>query len=1288
MCRGRATFTTLPGRSPRAARLAAQVWGGDEVEVSLWDLVEGDFGDELRPLAEDGAELGCGPQWDPSVYSAAPLTNTHHLEQRVVRPADMDYGERVSFLCAGGAGPGAVDAVDGDDPGLAPLPDGAGGATWEDGNPLAPEVEGDALPQWPVAEDGHGLPAADAAPPALDPVSTAANPRTEAARVMEGLEGVLAQASATMLRPSTAPFTDTSSQGTFAPFLPTGLSAAAQAASRALKNADPASIYRSLLALPDPAAPDGGGDQAASPDGDALLRDLLALAAGDSDDGAPPGSAGGPTGGAAPDAEARAAAARDLLLRAGVDLPAAAFSVARGAEAEKRVEARIAAAHAASEAAAAGIRQAEGGRGAPTAATVEQWQRVEERVDSLLRAGPPSGVAAARDDTLPAVRQPQAAEHGARAPSTLPTATHAELAGLGARRTAQWEALDARDRARGQAEVDAPAAELEPAEPEPAEPEPATEGVGYDEEAAADAFAKGVNPASLLLDAKELAHDREYVRRVADDNAAARDQRQRSAAAHVEAKDHSMSALSRLAPAAERRTGHGAALFADSDDELLFASDSEDAPEEGEGGHTGTDVGQGPPTSRRSGAAEVELEFDDSPGRAAGAGDDGWALEGGGDGDDSEDSDQGLGAEADVEQLLAQIDKSTTALSHALRGDPRARVPGQGAAEEEQAAPERARSGYAVTERIDVSDFASLVPHPALGFPFELDGFQKEAIAHMERGDSVFVAAHTSAGKTVVAEYAMALCKQHMTRCVYTSPIKALSNQKFRDFKDRHSEVGLMTGDAVVDEDSSCVIMTTEILRSMLYRGADLVRDVEWVVFDEVHYVNDIDRGVVWEEVIIMLPPHVRMVFLSATTPNTIEFCDWIGRTRRQPVHVIKTSFRPVPLRHFLYAPSRDKLDLIMGEDGRLWPNGHSAANEALTRHASAGSGTRGRGGRGGRGGHGSGRPMRSMRKAELLRFTRLLRDEELLPAVVFAFSKRKCEESAASATSLKLLDGNERSRVHVFFEEAMARLSPADRGLPQVQRMRDMLQSGVGVHHGGLLPILKEVVEILFGRGLVRVLFATETFAMGVNMPARTVVFHSIRKHDGRQHRYLLAGEYTQMSGRAGRRGLDSVGTVITLATEQLPDLATLSRVLTGKPVKLQSQFRLKYAMILNLLRVEDMQVEDMIKRSFSEVHTQRLLGVHSLTALQQRAEKRLSRLREAASPCILGGEPAIEDYVRASHEVRGMQAPPVPLHLCRTLLACSLATTAIKAAGPVYPCSMRYSPWETVGFQHPLRC
>ncbi|KAI1794031.1 antiviral helicase [Ganoderma leucocontextum] len=561
-------------------------------------------------------------------------------------------------------------------------------------------------------------------------------------------------------------------------------------------------------------------------------------------------------------------------------------------------------------------------------------------------------------------------------------------------------------------------------------------------------------------------------------------------------------------------------------------------------------------------------------------------------------------------------------------------------------------------------NFHELVPEMAHKYPFELDTFQKEAVYHLEMGDSVFVAAHTSAGKTVVAEYAIALAAKHMTRAIYTSPIKALSNQKYRDFKQTFSaaSVGILTGDVQINPEANCLIMTTEILRSMLYKGADLIRDVEFVIFDEVHYVNDAERGVVWEEVIIMLPDHVNIILLSATVQNTKEFAEWVGRTKRKDIYVISTAQRPVPLEHYLYA-GRD-LHKIVDANRNFLAQGYKDAGEALRRkqdkereaqglppvqrlgaRAAApqrgqrgGPPARGGGQRGGtpargatpaRGGS-SGRTFHQPDKNLYVHLLGNMKKRALLPVVIFTFSKKRCEENAGTLTTQDFSTAVEKSEIHVAVEKALSRLKGTDKQLPQIRRMRELLSRGIGVHHGGLLPIVKEVVEILFARGLVKVLFATETFAMGVNMPAKCVVFSHIRKHDGRSFREILPGEYTQMSGRAGRRGLDPTGTVIIVANDECPEQSTLSNMILGKPSKLQSQFRLTYNMILNLLRVEALRVEEMIKRSFSENASQQLLPQNQEKVVE--IERKLSKMPQLACEVCA---PDIEQFYDTSLDI-----------------------------------------------------
>ncbi|XP_031593956.1 helicase SKI2W isoform X1 [Oreochromis aureus] len=498
-------------------------------------------------------------------------------------------------------------------------------------------------------------------------------------------------------------------------------------------------------------------------------------------------------------------------------------------------------------------------------------------------------------------------------------------------------------------------------------------------------------------------------------------------------------------------------------------------------------------------------------------------------------------------------------------------------------------------------DFYKRIPNPAFKWPFELDVFQKQAVLRLEAHDSVFVAAHTSAGKTVVAEYAIALSQKHMTRTIYTSPIKALSNQKFRDFKNTFGDVGLLTGDVQLSPESSCLIMTTEILRSMLYNGSEVIRDLEWVIFDEVHYINDAERGVVWEEVLIMLPDHVSIILLSATVPNALEFSEWIGRIKKRHIYVISTLKRPVPLEHYLYTGNSTKTQkemfLLLDATGNFLTKGYytavDAKKERTSKHAQS-FGTK----------NTSQNTTASQDRSVWLTLLHFLSQRQQTPVVAFTFSRTRCDDNARSLDSMDLTTSIEKAEIHSFFQKSLTRLRGGDRQLPQILLMRDLLKRGIAVHHSGILPILKEVIEMLFSRGLVKVLFATETFAMGVNMPARTVVFDSIRKHDGTGFRNLLPGEYIQMAGRAGRRGLDATGTVIILCKAGVHEMADLHAMMLGKPTLLQSQFRLTYTMILNLLRVEALHVTDMMRRSFSESHRD-----------TQTHEKRISQLKQMLS-------------------------------------------------------------------------
>ncbi|CAF0782847.1 unnamed protein product [Didymodactylos carnosus] len=463
----------------------------------------------------------------------------------------------------------------------------------------------------------------------------------------------------------------------------------------------------------------------------------------------------------------------------------------------------------------------------------------------------------------------------------------------------------------------------------------------------------------------------------------------------------------------------------------------------------------------------------------------------------------------------------------------------------------------------------ALVGQPAKEYKFPLDPFQREALRCLQNNQSVLVSAHTSAGKTVVAEYAVAMALRDRQRVIYTTPIKALSNQKFRELHEEFKDVGLMTGDVTINPSASCLIMTTEILRSMLYRGSEITREVAWVIFDEIHYLRDKERGVIWEETIILLPDNVHYVFLSATVPNARQFAEWISFLHNQPCHVVYTDMRPVPLHHYIYPAGAEGLHLVVDETGKFREDNFSSAMATLRDVGDAAKGDK----RGKRGGFKS--------DTNCFKIVKMIMERNLAPVIVFSFSKKDCEQFALATAKLDFNSEDEKRLVEEVFNNAIDLLSDEDKKLPQILSVLPLLRKGIGIHHSGLLPIIKETIEILFGEGLIKALFATETFAMGLNMPARTVLFTAARKFDGKELRWITSGEYIQMSGRAGRRGKDERGIVILIIDERMSP-TTAKEIVKGKADALNSAFKLTYNMVLNLLRVEGINPEFMLERSF----------------------------------------------------------------------------------------------------------
>ncbi|KAK4337313.1 hypothetical protein RND71_043599 [Anisodus tanguticus] len=350
------------------------------------------------------------------------------------------------------------------------------------------------------------------------------------------------------------------------------------------------------------------------------------------------------------------------------------------------------------------------------------------------------------------------------------------------------------------------------------------------------------------------------------------------------------------------------------------------------------------------------------------------------------------------------------------------------------------------------------------------------------------------------------------------------------------------------------------------------MREVGWVVFDEIHYMRDKERGVVWEETIILLPDNVHYVFLSATIPNARQFAEWISHLHHQICHVVYTDYRPTPLQHYIYPSGGEGLHLVVDEQGVFRENNFNTAMSVLLNAGDAAKGDQMRN---------RGRKGSQKGESNCFKVIRTIMEKNLAPVIIFSFSKKDCEAYALQMSKLDFNSQEEKRLVEEVFKNATDVLSEEDKQLPQVEHVLPLLKRGIGIHHSGLLPIIKETIEILFGEGLIKALFATETFAMGLNMPARTVVFTNARKFDGRDFRWISSGEYIQMSGRAGRRGIDDRGIVILMIDEKMSP-AVGKDLIKGKPDPINSAFHLTYNMVLNLLRVEDVNPEYMLQHSF----------------------------------------------------------------------------------------------------------
>lgn len=452
-----------------------------------------------------------------------------------------------------------------------------------------------------------------------------------------------------------------------------------------------------------------------------------------------------------------------------------------------------------------------------------------------------------------------------------------------------------------------------------------------------------------------------------------------------------------------------------------------------------------------------------------------------------------------------------------------------------------------------------------------LDPFQIEAVNAIDHEESLIVSAPTGCGKTLIAEYAVDRSMEAHKRVVYTAPIKALSNQKYRDFKVRFGEevVGIHTGDVTINPQAPLLIMTTEIFRNLILEGSPRLCNIHYLVFDEVHYLDDEERGTVWEECIILAPLNIRLLCLSATVPNIEELAGWMGAVRNTKFIVIREAHRPVPLQHYLYSAKYGRMNL---KGIRRKYRRRLSERKKFLRH----------------------RPSAK-------RIVRHVVEEGNFPVLYFCFNRRACERNARMHTWMNLLDAREKLRVVRMVDDLVAQYQLD--GYDRLDSMRPLWEAGCAYHHAGILPAAKEIVERLFTAGLIKLLFCTETFALGINMPASSVVFDELERFNGVDFAYLTTRHYHQMAGRAGRRGMDEVGHVYSQIVPEATDPDQVHRILYGENERIVSRFSASYATVMSLYCQFGEQAYDIFRKSLQNYKQ----GRFALTKSYRREETQI---------------------------------------------------------------------------------
>lgn len=439
---------------------------------------------------------------------------------------------------------------------------------------------------------------------------------------------------------------------------------------------------------------------------------------------------------------------------------------------------------------------------------------------------------------------------------------------------------------------------------------------------------------------------------------------------------------------------------------------------------------------------------------------------------------------------------------------------------------------------------------------FTYDAFQKQAIQYIDEGHSVIVSAPTGAGKTVIAEYVIEECLRKGRKVIYTAPIKALSNQKFRDFQEKNSDVGILTGDVSLNSKAQLLIMTTEIFRNKILEGENNLSEYDWIIFDEIHYLDDHDRGTVWEESLIFLPDHMNILGLSATVPNVEELKDWIESIHHKTVKIVKEEKRPVPLHMYFQCQDRIYDDFQkMVKGGYTIPGQKHPISSRMSRHL-------------------------QIKPNSHITLIGHLQKEDMLPCVYFAFSRKRTEMLAEDLYHFNFLSSEDQHKILLMFDELCERFDLTAE--PSAAKIRPLVRRGIAYHHAGMLPTLKETIERLFTSRMIKVIFTTETFALGINMPARSVIFDELSKFYGKGFEVLRTRDFFQMAGRAGRRSIDTEGHVFCRVDPHFITPYQVQKSIFGEPEKVFSQFNASYATVLNLYQTYGDRLYDIYPRSF----------------------------------------------------------------------------------------------------------